>query len=138
VSNVLLTNPLRFALVGLACALAHNAIVLGLDRWHVHYAVSSALSFAIVVVLGYALHVRFTFEHDARGASFWRYAAGMAANYPLTLGLLFLMCDFASWPVAVAAPLATIALIAWNFCASRWAIARGGKPGTTQPIPEAL
>jgi putative flippase GtrA len=134
VSNARVTSPVRFALVGLACAVLHNAIMLGLDQLRVHYAVSSALSYAIVVVLGYALHVRFTFEHTAHGASFWRYAAGMAANYPLTFGLLFVMCDIAGWSVAVGAPLATIVLMAWNFCASRWAIVRVGRPNATQPI----
>jgi putative flippase GtrA len=118
------SRTVRFAAVGVICAVAHNAIMLGLDRWQVHYALSCALSYVVVVVLGYKLHVHFTFEKVAHGASFWRYAAGMAANYPLTLLLLFAMCDLVGWPVTVAAPVATLAMLAWNFCASRWAIVR--------------
>lgn len=116
--------PIRFAIVGLLCATAHNAILLAADLWHIHYALSCAISYVIVVSLGFALHVRYTFQQPATAASFWRYGLSMAANYPLTLALLFLMCDIAGWPVAVAAPMATALLLAVNFLASRWAIVR--------------
>jgi putative flippase GtrA len=119
----------RFALVGLACAAAHNVIVLVADRWHIHYALSCVMSYVVVVVLGFMLHVHFTFQQAPTMASFWRYCISMAANYPITLALLFLMCDIAGWPVAVAAPTATVLLVAWNFLASRWAIIR--KPAAT-------
>jgi putative flippase GtrA len=130
--------PARFAAVGLVCAAGHNIIVIALACYKVHYGLACLISFALIVPLGYALHVRFTFEQTSQAASFWRYAAGMAANYPLTLGLLFVMCDIAGWPVAIAAPVATVALMAWNFAASRWAIVRGQKPNVTQSIPGAL
>jgi putative flippase GtrA len=117
-------TPTRFAIVGLICAAAHNAILLAADLWHVHYALSCAISYFVVVVLGFALHVRYTFRRPPTVASFWRYGLSMAANYPATLALLFLMCDVAGWPVAFAAPLATILLFATNFLASRWAIVR--------------
>jgi len=126
--------PTRFALVGLACAAAHNVIVVAADRWHIHYALSCLLSYVVVVILGFVLHVHFTFQQAPTVASFWRYAISMAANYPITLALLFVMCDIAGWPVAIAAPVATIVLFAWNFLASRWAIVRkpSGAP-LTQP-----
>jgi putative flippase GtrA len=114
----------RFATVGLTCAATHNIILLAGDALGLHYAVSLVVSYAVVVLLGYGLHSRFTFRQAADAASFWRYALGMAANYPLTLLLLFLMCDVAGWPVAIAAPLATVLLFAANFLASRWAILR--------------
>lgn len=117
-------TPTRFAIVGFVCAATHNAILLGADLWHVHYALSCAMSYVVVVVLGFALHVRYTFQRPPIAASFWRYALSMAANYPITLALLFLMCDIISWPVAIAAPTATVLLFVWNFLASRWAIVR--------------
>lgn len=118
----LLAVPSRFALVGLMCAVAHNAIVLAADRWHVHYVLSCLLSYVVVVVLGFLLHTRFTFAQVPTSAAFARYALSMAANYPFTLGLLFLMCDIAGWPVAIATPAATVLMMVWNFLASRWAI----------------
>jgi hypothetical protein len=49
----------------------------------------------------------------------------MAANYPATLVLLFVICDVGGWPVAIAAPTTTVLLFAGNFIASEWAIVRG-------------
>ena len=126
--------PTRFAIVGLVCAATHNAIVISAVWLGLHYALACVISYLVVVVLGFVLHVRFTFEKPATAASFWRYAVGMAANYPLTLALLFVMCDIGGWPVTVAAPVATVLLIVWNFLASRWAIARAPSAATsTQP-----
>lgn len=116
--------PVRFAVVGLICAATHIAIMLAGEQVRFHYALSCAVSYVVVVLLGFALHVRFTFQQQPSFASFWRYAISMAANYPITLALLFVMCDIAGWPVAIAAPVATALMIVWNFLASRWAIVR--------------
>ena len=123
--------PARFAVVGLICAAAHNAIVIAAAQWHIHYAISCAVSYVVVVVLGFALHVAFTFQQRPSLTSFWRYAVSMAANYPITLALLFVMCDVAGLPVAIAAPFATVLMIVWNFLASRWAIVRSPGAATT-------
>jgi putative flippase GtrA len=124
----------RFAIVGLVCALAHNAILIGLDRWHIHYAISCVVSYVVVVLVGYALHVRFTFSERASVASFWRYALSMAANYPLMLALLFVMCDVAGLPVEIAAPAATVLMFGWNYVSSRWAIVRSSAvPAPSSP-----
>lgn len=120
----LLTIPYRFAIVGLVCAATHTAIVLVADRWHLHYGLSCVISFFVVVILGFLLHARFTFAQVPTVAAFARYALSMAANYPFTLGLLFLMCDVAGWPVAIATPTATVLLMVWNVLASRWAIVK--------------
>ena len=131
-----IATPARFMIVGLVCAAAHNAIMIAADWWHVHYVVSSVMSYVVVVVLGFALHVGYTFGQSPSLASFGRYALAMAANYPATLALLFLMCDLAGWPVAVAAPVATVLMMVWNFVASRWAIVRkpdGAELGVPPP-----
>jgi putative flippase GtrA len=125
-----MTTATRFILVGLVCALVHNVIMLAADRLGLHYVMSCGISYVVVVVLGFALHVHFTFQQQARFDQFWRYALSMAANFPATLALLFLMCDMAGWPVAIAAPVATVVMMAWNFVASRWAIVR--KPASPE------
>lgn len=118
---MMVTMP-RYLVVGLICALLHNAIMIGGDFAGLHYVASSLVSFAVVVVVGFALHCHFTFQQDPSVKSFVRYAAGMAANFPLSIALMFIFCDLAKLSVPVAAPLATVLLFVWNFAASRWAI----------------
>src|SRR5581483_1875386 len=97
----------RYLLVGCACAVLHNAIMIGCDFLGIHYVISSMISYVIVVLFGYALHSRFTFERHPSASSLFRYAAGMAANYPGSIALMFVFCDLAGQPVWLAAPLTT-------------------------------
>ena len=120
---------LRYVLVGGGCALLHNAVMIGADHAGLHYAVSLVISYLLVVVVGYLLHVRFTFKGTRSAAGLVRYAIPMAANFPLTLAGMFLLCDLARVPVAVAAPVLTVLMFALNYVFSRWAIlgSRGGR-----------
>ncbi len=114
----------RYSLVGLTCAAIHNAILIGLDRFAVHYAVSSVVSFVVVVVVGYLLHTKVTFRAARGFSSFVRYAVAMSANYPLIVALLFLMVTVGGLPVLIASPVGTLVVFCWNYLASRWAIVR--------------
>lgn len=113
----------RFFAVGLACALLHNAIMIGGDWLGLHYVASSFVSFAIVVVVGYWLHSGWTFPGAARGRTpFVRYALTMAANLPVSIAGMFVFVDLAGLPVSVASPIVTVLLAAFNFLGSRWAL----------------
>lgn len=113
----------RFATVGLACALLHNAIMIAGDWLGVHYAVSSVVSFAIVVVFGYWRHSAWTFSGAERGRwPFARYALMASANLPLFLAGMFLLVDLGALAVALATPLVTVLLAVFNFLGSRWAL----------------
>jgi putative flippase GtrA len=115
----------RFFTVGLVCALTHNAIMIGGDWAGLHYVVSSLLSFAVVVALGFWLHSGWTFPDAQRSRiSFARYAGTMALNLPLSIALMFVFVDLAHLAVVIAAPLVTVLLAAFNFVAGRWALAR--------------
>ena len=115
----------RFFTVGLVCALTHNAIMIGGDWAGLHYVVSSLISFAVVVLLGFWLHSSWTFPDAQRSrVSFARYAGTMALNLPLSIALMFVFVDLAHLPVVIAAPLVTVLLAAFNFVAGRWALAR--------------
>src|SRR3954468_5434963 len=116
----------RYLAVATSCALLHNAVMIGCDWAGVHYLLSSGVSFTTVVLWSYPLHARFTFGQKLSAKSLLNYAFGMATNYPASIVLMFLFYDLAGLAVAIAAPLSTIILFAWNFTASRWAIA--GKP----------
>jgi len=112
----------RYLAVAISCALLHNAVMVGCDWMAIHYVPASGMSFVLVVLWGYTLHARFTFTQQISTISFLRYALGMATNYPISIALMFIFCDLAGLTVAIAAPLSTIILFAWNFMASHWAI----------------
>ncbi|HZS65761.1 MAG TPA: GtrA family protein [Burkholderiales bacterium] len=113
----------RFFSVGLVCALLHNAIMIGGDWFGLHYAVSSLISFAIVVLVGYGLHSSWTFPGARRGAtSFTLYTVTMALNLPLSLAGMFMFVDLAGLGVPLAAPAVTAMLAAFNFVGGRWAL----------------
>lgn len=131
-----MSTTFRYTLVAFVCAATHNAILLIADLWHIHYAVSCVISYGIVVVLGFALHARFTFGPAPTRASFGRYALGMAANYPMTLVLLFLLHDAARLPMAIAAPVATVVQFVWNYLATRWAFLRPRLVRAPSSIPK--
>ena len=113
----------RFFTVGLACALLHNAIMIGGDWAGLHYVATSFISFAIVVAVGYWLHSGWTFPGAARGRTpFARYALTMATNLPLSIAGMFVLVDLAGLPVPIAAPAVTVLLAAFNFVGGRWAL----------------
>jgi putative flippase GtrA len=113
----------RFYSVGLACALLHNAIMIAGDWLGAHYALSSVASYVIVVLFGYWLHTAWTWPGTPRaGMSLARYAATTAANLPLFVAGMYLFVDLAALPVAIASPLVTVILMAFNFLAVRWAL----------------
>lgn len=113
----------RFYTVGLGCALLHNAIMIGGDWLGAHYVVSSIVSFVVVTSLGYWLHSLWTFPGVTRGGvPFARYVLTIAANLPLSIAGMFVFVDLARLSVALAAPVVTVLLAAYNFIAARWAL----------------
>jgi putative flippase GtrA len=123
-------TKLRYVAVGALCALLHNAIMIGADFLGLHYATSLVISYVIVVVVGYVLHVSYTFRAPASASGFVRYAIPMAANFPLTLAAMFVLCDVMTLPVPVAAPLTTVIMFAVNYVFSKWAIVGGSERGS--------
>ncbi|HVN00079.1 MAG TPA: GtrA family protein [Caulobacteraceae bacterium] len=129
-------HRLRYLIVGAVCAGVHNAIMIAGAAVGAHYALSSAVSYATVVVIGFLLHSYFTFTVTAAWGSFARYAAGMLLNYPFWVALMFLFCDVARLPMTIAAPAGTVVMLVWNFAVSRWAILRRPPP-TAASAPAA-
>lgn len=115
----------RFLAVSALCAGLHNIVLIGGDAASLHYALSSIVSYLVVVPTGYALHVRFTFCRAASWRSLVRYAVTMIGNLPLSVALLFVLCDLSGMPVALAGPVATVLVFGWNYLISHWSIAAG-------------
>jgi putative flippase GtrA len=112
----------RALLVGLACALLHNVIMIAGDLVGLHYAASMLVSFVIVVVVGYRLHSGWTFATVRSRASFGRYVLIALGNYPISLAGMFVFVDVLEFSVPVASPLVTVLLFVVNFAGNRWAL----------------
>jgi len=119
----------RYGLVSGLCLLAHNIIMVVADWLRLALPLGLIASFGLVVAIGYILHGRYTFIalHSWEGLA--RYAAAMAASLPLSTGLIWIFSRVLCWPMPIAAPTATFAMLAVNFTTSRWAIRGHGSDG---------
>ncbi|RWC64487.1 MAG: GtrA family protein [Mesorhizobium sp.] len=118
----LLERGWRYTLVGLMCAIAHNAIMIVVDQLGGHYLLGIMISFLAVTPIGYGLHSRFTFAEPLRLKAFTRFAGGVVAAYPISVAMMVVLCSGFELSVPIATPIATIALFFWNFVAAHWAI----------------
>lgn len=125
-------TPLRYLVVAAFCLAMHNAIMIVADWSGLSLLEAAATSFCIMVVVGYLLLSAFVFTGARGWPGFWRYTAAMAANFPLSTGLVWLFFDLAGQPMAIAAPAATMVMVVVNFAASRWAIAGRGARRTLE------
>ncbi|MEA2677066.1 MAG: hypothetical protein QOJ81_1207 [Chloroflexota bacterium] len=114
----------RYVTVGAICALTHNIIMIGGDFIGINYLPATLISATVVTPLGYFLHCCFTFGTERSVEGFMRFAGGIALGYPISLALMVLFCSGLGWPVAVAAPLATVILFFFNYVWAHWAILR--------------
>lgn len=118
----LLERGWRYTLVGAVCATAHNVIMIAADQVGVHYLLGTVISFLAVTPLGYLLHSRFTFAEPLRFKAFTRFVGGVATAFPISVAMMAILCSGLGFSVAIATPIATIALFFWNFAAAHWAI----------------
>ena len=124
---MLKSSKLRYLMVGGLCAGAHNLIMIGGAAASMHYAVSTVASYVVVMLLGFALHTRFTFAVEPGRRALLRYAGATAINYPLWLVLMFILCDLLRLPMVLASPVGTVLFLVWNYAISHWAIVRPGQ-----------
>ena len=126
-ASVTSTRPLlergwRYTLVGLICALSNYAIMLLNDAAGGHYLLGTVIAFIIVTPIGYALHSLFTFGEPFRWKAFIRFVGGVASAYPVATFLMIILCSGLQLSVAIATPIATVAMFVWNFAAAHWSI----------------
>jgi putative flippase GtrA len=127
------SSKIRYLIVGALCAAVHNAIMIGGEALGLHFVASTAISYIVVVVLGFLLHAKFTFSVRPAARSFVGYALGAAMNYPLWLVLMYLLNDRLSWPMTVASPVGTLVLLVWNYGVSQWTILRHAQQQEIKP-----
>lgn len=126
-----LSIRLRYGLVASVCMITHNVVMIAGDGIGLAWPLAVAISFGIVVLIGFVLHSRYTFSVGGDVRALFRYTLAMASNLPLTILLFWLLVDQLAWPMAVAAPVATVVMLAVNFFASRWAIVPRRQHGAT-------
>jgi putative flippase GtrA len=112
----------RYAVVAGSCLILHNLIMITADHFGLTMWQAAATSFCIMVVTGYLLLCLFVFRGARSWRGFFRYATAMAANFPLSTGLLWLLFMPLHQPMAIAAPTVTVVMVVINYLASHWAI----------------
>lgn len=122
-----LPAPLRYGMVAGICFVLGAVLIPAFAALGLHYAVATVIAFAIVVVVGFACHCRWTFQVERSVDGFLRYAGAMLLNLPLTIILIGLAHDWLGLSIAWSAPLASLVLFGWNFLAVRWAVLRPAK-----------
>ena len=124
---LLLRRASRYTQVGLVCALLNNAIVIGMDRAGYHYAICVIAAFLVVMIVGYLLHAAYTFGVPASRLGWLRFAGANLLGFPLSMSLMFLLCDCLGLSASVAMPIATVLLFGWNFALARWLLEAGAR-----------
>ena len=115
-------RPARYLVVGAACAITHNLLMIAGDAVGLHYFPLTLLSFMLVTPLAFCLHLRFTFAETASVSRFFRFALGVAAAYPVALLSMFVLVSLLHLPMVLAAPIATVMMFCWNYVSASLAI----------------
>jgi putative flippase GtrA len=116
--------PLRYAVISAACLATHNVIVMSGAWTGASVLQAAAISFCIMVVVGYLALCIAVFDVAPGIVGFGRYLAAMTVNFPLSTGMLWLLVNSAHLPVGAAAPLATVTMVAVNYMWARLIIRR--------------
>jgi len=115
-------TPFAYVAVAGVCVVLHNAVLiigdfLGIPLW-----LGVMISFGIVASVGYVLHGLFTFRQPLAVRRLAKYAVAMSANIPLAFVTTWFWNRVVGLPMALAAPLASVCMLAVNFVLGRWAI----------------
>lgn len=118
----------RYIVVSAVCMTTHIAIMIVADQAGIGLFAAMALSFCIVVLLGYALHTHFTFAVARAPGALIRYTGAMLTTLPLASAFLWVYSKWCGWPMWAAAPAGAATMLAVNFLAAHWALVRRPQP----------
>lgn len=116
-------TPLAYIAVAGLCILLHNVVMIAGDAIGMELWVAVLISFTAVSAAGYVLHGSFTFRQPLALSRYLRYSLAMSANIPLAFVTTWLWHEQLDFEMTVAAPLASLCMLALNFVLGRWAIA---------------
>jgi putative flippase GtrA len=116
-------TPIVYVAVAGLCLLLHNAVLIVADSVATPLWAAVLISFMTVAVTGYLLHGLFTFRQPLKLLAFARYAIAMSVNIPLAFVTTWFWHDPVGLAMTMAAPIASLCMLALNFVLGRWAIA---------------
>lgn len=119
---------LRYLAIGAGCAVLNNAILIGADLSGLHYAAATALTFVVTVPLAYGAHALWTFEARLSWRGLARFVAGSLSSLVIAALTIAALCGALGLPMVLAAPLATAAMVFYNFVVARWAVSPDKAP----------
>jgi putative flippase GtrA len=117
-------QSLRYLVAGAVCAIANNGLFIAGARAGIGLFGLTLLSFLIVGTMGYIVHARFTFRQAPSVQTYAKFMVGVALGTPVAYIVLALLRIGAHMPMPVAAPVATVILLIYNFAIARLAIVR--------------
>ena len=115
-------TPIAYLAVAGFCIALHNAVIILADSAGMPLWLAVLLSFGLVAGAGYVLHSLFTFRQPLAPIAFARYVIAMSANIPLAFVTIWFWQQLVGLPMAFAAPVASVCMLALNFLLGRWAI----------------
>ena len=118
-------TPARYLVIGAGCAVLNNAILIGADQAGLHYVAATALTFLTTVPLAYAAHAVWTFNAQLSWRGLARFVAGSLSSLVVAALTIAALCGALGLPMVLAAPLATGAMVIYNFVMARWAVGAG-------------
>jgi putative flippase GtrA len=127
---MIVRKPLAYLFVTGLCLALHNGVIISADAADSPLWLSILLSYAVVVVTGYVLHGLLTFRQPMGLVAFVRYAFAMSANIPLAFITTWFWHEGVGLPMALAAPTASVCMLAINFVLARWAVTNPAKEVT--------
>lgn len=122
-------TPFAYSSVAVICVLLHNAVIILADSLGLPLWLAVLISFVVVSATGYLLHAHFTFRQSLALGRYLRYALAMSANVPFAFVSTWFLHEELGIEIAIAAPLASLCMLIFNFVLSRWAVS---VPGSNQ------
>lgn len=119
----------RYLAVGAVCAIANNAILMAGDAAGMRYWTAVLLTF-MMVPPSYVAHALWVFRVRTSWAAFGHYVMGTISSFGVMVLTIGLLRGVMMLPMVVAAPVATLAMVLYNYLMTRWAVYRGARPAT--------
>lgn len=123
--NILDTQFLRFAVVGLASNLLCYLVYLGLSTLGMDPKLAMTILYAVGVAQTFVFNKRWTFRHDGAAAvQFYRYCTVYFLGYLLNLAVLYVLVDLYGFPHQVIQAAMIFLLAALLFLAQKFWVFR--------------
>lgn len=133
-NRALETSQGRYLVVGVICALANNAILIGGDAVGLHYALCILLTFVLVLPLAYLIQARWTFGQATSWFAFGSFVGVSFISTVVAGAAVGLYRGALDIPMVFAGPLATVTMTVYNYLMTRWAVGRGRRRGSQSAL----